>query len=134
MFKTKTKSKTTNIPGSQGTGSVDATSIISDGTMIEGTFNSKQNIRLDGHIVGDIKCEKLLLIGEKGKVKGKVFAETAVIMGQIDGEINIKSTLTLKPSCTINGPLAAGNLIVEEGAKINGQFTVGSKIQHPKGK
>ena len=103
----------------------DANCVVSTGTHIEGDFSSAENVRLDGSLKGTFKCEKRLVVGEKGRVEGQVQAADAVILGQIDGDIVVNGTLHLRSTAKINGDISTKYLIVDEGAAYNGQCKVG---------
>jgi cytoskeletal protein CcmA (bactofilin family) len=106
-----------------------STCVIAGGTVLEGNFSSKESIRIDGTVVGEVRCEKRLVIGETGKVEGNIFAEEATIKGVIDGTLNVKKSLHLESTANISGSIQAGSLSVEEGALFNGDSQT-----HPKGK
>ena len=99
--------------------------VIAQGTKLEGNLTSSENIRIDGTLVGDIKCDRKVVIGPKGRVEGKVNAADAVILGTVVGEVVIASLLHLEKSAVITGNMQASNLIVEEGAVCDGDFKIG---------
>jgi len=101
--------------------------IVAGGTKIEGVFRSAENLRMDGHIEGELKCDKKLVMGKGGFVDGKIFAKDAVIMGSLQGEINIEGTLHLQSTARINGKIFTKYLVVDDGAVYNGTCKVGSK-------
>lgn len=103
----------------------EVTCVISKDTVIEGTFGADQDVRLDGVVKGDVKCGKRLVMGNTGKIEGTLLAKGAVIMGTVQGEVNIDGTLHLKSSAEIHGNIQAHSMIVDEGAKYNGQCRVG---------
>ena len=113
------------MPTAPGTGS--NTCVISKDTIIEGNFSAEQDVRLDGTIKGDVRCTKRIVIGETGKVVGKVNAESAVIMGAVKGEIFIQDILQLKATAFVDGILQAKSIQVEEGGRYLGECRVGSK-------
>lgn len=100
--------------------------MISKDTIIEGSFSAQQDVRLDGQISGDVRCAKRLVMGESGRIEGTVIADTAVIMGLVEGEVRIKDSLHLKSTAVINGKILARSILVDEGAKYNGECRVGS--------
>ncbi len=122
----KAKPKTDNVPVKNGapTGTA-ANCVVAKGTRIEGSFRSPENIRMDGTIVGELRCDKKLVMGEGSIVEGKVFAQDAVIMGAVKGEIVISETLHLQSTAKIEGNVSAKFLIVDEGATFNGDCKVG---------
>lgn len=128
MLGTKTKVKpTTNghVNGLNGVKEAGETCVISAGTVIEGKFKASENVRLDGMMKGEMKCDRRLVMGEKGKVEGNVETKDAVIMGTLEGELTVSGTLTLKGTALIKGIITAKSLIVEEGARYFGECNVG---------
>jgi cytoskeletal protein CcmA (bactofilin family) len=103
------------------------TCVISKDTAIEGSFSCEQDVRLDGFIKGDVRCARRLVVGETGRIEGKVYAESAVIMGAIKGELVIQDLLLLKPTALVDGNLQAKAIQVEEGGRYLGDCRVGSK-------
>lgn len=102
-----------------------ANCVVAKGTKIEGNFRSPENIRMDGAIVGEVRCDKKLVMGEDSSVEGKVFAQDAVVMGKIKGDIVIAETLHLQNTAKIEGNITAKFMIVDEGAVFNGDCKIG---------
>lgn len=100
--------------------------IVAKGTKIEGNFKSSENVRLDGVIVGELRCDKKVVMGENGRIEGKLIAGDAFIKGTVDGEVAIMGTLHLQATAVINGDIAAKAITVEEGAQYNGNCKIGS--------
>ena len=51
---------------------------------------------------------------------GSIFANTAEIMGNVEGEINVSDLLSLKSTALIVGDLNMGRFSVEPGARFTG--------------
>jgi len=100
--------------------------VIAKGTKIDGNIKASESVRLDGILIGDVICDKKVVIGAKGRVEGKIKASGAYIMGQVIGELEISGTLQLESTAKISGNLSAKSLIVDEGASIDGDFKIGS--------
>ncbi len=111
----------------QKSSSMTKTSVIAEGTVITGDFNTNENLRIDGSIIGDVKCEKRLVIGKSGMIKGKIEAAEIAVNGQMIGEAISKGIMTLGATAKAEGLISAVNLTVEEGAIFNGDFKVGKK-------
>jgi hypothetical protein len=56
---------------------------IGDGTSINGDINSNGDIRIDGSIVGTVKCKGKLILGPSGIVQGDIICANAEISGTV---------------------------------------------------
>lgn len=99
--------------------------VIAKGTSIEGDFNTTENVRIDGTIKGNLQCEKKLVLGKSARIEGKLQANEAVIMGDIQGDIVVKGLLRLESTAMIKGDITAQKIIVEEGARYDGISKIG---------
>ncbi|MFM8451041.1 MAG: polymer-forming cytoskeletal protein [Haliscomenobacter sp.] len=115
----KTSSKTTKEGGTLGSEGFN-TCVIASGTKIEGNFQSAENIRLDGEVIGDLTCEKKLVLGPGGKIHGNVSAREAVVMGTILGDLEVVSGLMLDKTAWVKGKVRAATVGIEEGAFYTG--------------
>jgi cytoskeletal protein CcmA (bactofilin family) len=79
-----------------------------------------------GVLIGDVICDKKVVIGAKGRVEGKIKASDAYVMGEVQGEMIISGTLQLESTARVNGNLSAKNLVVDEGATMDGDFKIGA--------
>lgn len=102
-------------------------SVIAQGTTIEGTLKCSKGIRLDGKVIGDVICDQRFVMGEQGKVEGTINCNESVISGNIDGEISVKGLLHLLGSAFIKGKIMASKMIVDEGAKYSGECLIGDQ-------
>lgn len=104
---------------------IDETScIIAKGTVIEGTFSSTMDLRIDGIINGEVKSRKLVM-GETGKIEGTVNCSESSIKGKIEGELNVRGLLHLLSSAFIKGKIRAKKMVVDEGASYSGECLIG---------
>ncbi|MCB0564714.1 MAG: polymer-forming cytoskeletal protein [Phaeodactylibacter sp.] len=127
LSKTKIRPNKAETPRPATMKSSDANCVVSKGTRIEGDFSSAESIRLDGVVIGQLKCEQRLVIGEAGRVEGNVKASETVVMGHIKGDVVVSGTLHLKGTAQIEGNIQAKFLVVEEGATYVGKCLVGAK-------
>ena len=81
-------------------------------------------VRIDGRFTGNIDIEGHIILGEKGFVVGDVFASSALLAGDFQGNLNIKDTLHLTPTAVLNGKVETGKLIIDEGAVLDGTCNV----------
>ena len=102
---------------------------IGNDSKITGNLNSKGSIRIDGEIIGDITCVGMIIIGDKGKVKGNISASQGIIGGVIEGNLKLKHYLELNSTAKITGDIESELLQVDKGAIFNGHCVTGAAIK-----
>ncbi len=122
----KTDTNVNKTPNLKDAGPSSSTNcVVAKGTKIEGNFQSPENVRMDGGLVGEVRCDKKLVMGETSSLEGKIFANEAVIMGRVKGDIVVADTLHLQNTANVQGNISAKYLIVDEGAVFNGDCKIG---------
>lgn len=121
MFNNNDKKTTANKVNTNSTGSsMPSINMISEGTHVKGTLETKNDIRIAGKLEGEANAKGKLIVATTGKVDGDIEAVDADIAGELKGEIHVSNKLVLRQSAVINGDLYTKSLLVEEGAQING--------------
>lgn len=98
------------------------------GTEVRGTITTESDIRVDGHLSGDLACATKLIIGPSGSIEGDVQCENALIEGNFNGNLIVRSTLHIKENAKIEGDIKADKLIVDQGAVFNVTCNMGSGV------
>ena len=101
------------------------TTIISKGVKIEGKIASSGNITVDGEVQGNILSQNKVTVGENGQVDGQINAEVITIGGKVTGTVKAKEKLVLESKGNLNGDIFTKILVVEAGAKFDGQSKMG---------
>ncbi len=102
---------------------------IAKGTVIEGNIDSHGNIRIDGTVIGNIKCKSKVAMGESSLVQGNILSSNAEIAGEVKGMIEISDLFILKSNGVVNGDIVANKMVVEVGGAFNGQCKMGSVVK-----
>lgn len=97
-------------------------------TKIVGDINIGSCLRLDGEIVGNISCSEKLVVGEEGIIKGDIIASQIEVNGLIEGTIKTEDLLVLSHTAVIKGDVYTNRLVIEDGAKIEGNIQTGGKV------
>lgn len=63
--------------GKEKTGKIDT--IIGHNAHFEGTISSKESLRIDGSVKGNIQCEGTLVVGSEGKVESEIVADNVLV-------------------------------------------------------
>lgn len=98
--------------------------LISEGCKFEGNLSSPSTTKIEGHIVGNLRGESGIIIGEKGVIEGSVNAVDVIIYGTVKG--NIKShKLEIKKTGSLEGDIIVEEFITESGGRFNGNCKMG---------
>lgn len=106
--------------GKKGSADIEKTdTLLGDTCTITGDIVTKNSIRIDGNIIGNIQADGKVVIAEKGSIKGDVNCKEFIVYGAVEGVITTQR-LHLQPSAKINGEINTKTLQVEEGAVYQG--------------
>ncbi len=100
---------------------------LTSGSKIIGTIIADSDIRIDGHVEGDLQCSGKVVIGEKGHVNGTIDCQNAEVMGLVEGKVNVQQTLALRATSRMKGDVHTQTLIVEPNAQFNGTCAMGKQ-------
>lgn len=102
-----------------------ARNIIGNGTLIKGEIESNGDIRIDGQVVGSIRSNGKVVIGQNGIVEGEINCKTADLSGMIKGILNVEELTTMKSTSKMEGELNTKQLFIEIGAAFTGKCQMG---------
>ena len=89
-------------------------------TIIGGEIKTQCDIRFDGDYTGNIKSEARVIVGETANLKGEIRCESLDVLGTLEGDVFVKDTMTIKSEATFSGHIQSGRLVIELGAKFEG--------------
>jgi cytoskeletal protein CcmA (bactofilin family) len=93
-------------------------SVIDAWLNINGNLQSEGDVRVDGHICGDIRCAHLVF-GREATVVGHIVAEEAVVRGRVKGTIRANRVVLQDTAC-VESDIFHKVLSVDEGAEFDG--------------
>lgn len=94
--------------------------VLSQGTSLNGNLTTQDDIRIDGVIEGNIKSEGKIIIGSGGHVVGDIECLNLDVLGRVSGNITCSDTTLLRSSAIFVGDIITQVLEVEPGAKLTG--------------
>jgi len=109
-------------------------SLIAADVTIEGKIEGAGHIRIAGRFKGDVKVEGNVTIENGAHVTGELHANTVVVSGEVQGNIEASSKVELLETGVINGDVKAGSLSVAAGSRMRGQADFGWKDKGPGGR
>lgn len=98
--------------------------ILGEGTTFEGSVVVPHNIRIDGSFKGRIETAEIVTIGASGIVNADIKAKSAIVGGQIIGNVMVEDRLELEENSSLVGDLRAKDLIINEGAIFHGNCSM----------
>jgi len=102
---------------------------IEPNTKVIGEIHSESDFRIDGTLEGTVQTTGRVVVGQEGKIKGKIICTNADIMGTFEGTIEASNLLSIKDEGVIDGKVIVGKLAVEAGAMLNAQCLMKKAIK-----
>jgi cytoskeletal protein CcmA (bactofilin family) len=100
-------------------------SLLAAGLTIEGKIEGSGHVRIAGSFKGDVHVQGNVTIESGAKVTGGVRANTVVIGGELEGNIDVAARVELLQTGVLNGDLKAGSLTVAAGSRMRGRAEFG---------
>ena len=110
--------------------------LLGTGTTIKGDIESNGDIRIDGHLIGSLKSNGKVVIGQTGVMEGALNCKQAEISGVVKGNITTEELTALKSTSKVEVDLNTKQLLIEVGAQFTGKCVMGqqSTVAMPKQK
>lgn len=105
-----------------GAGRLDGASLIAKDAVWEGKLVCSGNVRVEGHLRGEIETSETVLVAAEARVEGVVRARNVTLAGEIEGEVHCQEKLEITPGGAARGEIDTGSLVVHEGAHIDSRF------------
>ncbi len=94
------------------------------GTVYEGKLSFKGSVRIDGTFTGEIASEGTLIVGKDALITGEVRVGELMLTGKIIGDIHAKGAVMIYKGGNAEGVVHTPTLVMEEGARIQGQVNM----------
>ena len=77
-----------------------------------------------GVISGKMVTSQHLRIEERAVIHADIEAGEAIVAGEVQGNLTVQSHLEVLSTARINGDIKAGSISIQQGAILNGKFTM----------
>ncbi|MBW2604128.1 MAG: polymer-forming cytoskeletal protein [Deltaproteobacteria bacterium] len=95
--------------------------LLGPGTIIEGTVEFENTVRLEGNVIGKIySTDGTLIVGETAVVNGEIMVNVAIIMGRVNGKVNAGKRIEVYPPGRIEGDIQSPAVLIKSGVIFNG--------------
>jgi len=95
-------------------------SILSGNLRVTGSLVTEGDIQIDGVVEGDVTSGSVT-VGSSGRVSGEIKADTARILGRVQGRIHARSVM-LMSTAHVEGDVHHETISIENGARIEGRY------------
>jgi len=105
--------------------------LLGENTIIEGTIRSQASMRIEGRVVGEVRCDGDLTVGEKANVESHITARNVIIAGKVKGDVTASGKLAITSTGQLIGNVSAASLTIEEGAVFSGTSMMSTAANEP---
>jgi cytoskeletal protein CcmA (bactofilin family) len=110
-------SKSVSVPVEQAT--------IGRSVVIKGEVSGSESLYIDGRIEGTVNFgEHRVTIGRNGSVAANINAREVVILGKVQGNIQVSDRLDIRSEGSLTGDVITQRISVEDGAILKGSVQV----------
>ena len=102
---------------------------IGPGVSMSGRVSGTDEVAVFGSIEGNVSLESNLTVEEGGKVVADVDVESIVIRGELNGEVVARKSVELLAGCLVTGNLRAPRIIIQEGARFQGNIDMDVQLE-----
>ena len=95
-------------------------SILSGNLRVTGSLVTEGDIQIDGIVEGDVTSGSVT-VGSSGRVSGEIRADSARILGRVQGRIHARMVM-LMSTAHVEGDVLHETISIENGAKIDGRY------------
>jgi cytoskeletal protein CcmA (bactofilin family) len=106
---------------------VSKVTVLSLGFELTGDIISKSDIRADGILVGSIRTDKKVVVGEKASITGDIIASEITISGEVVGDLYISGETTIFSSASVSGNIITEEILIYKGAKVDSSIKTVTK-------
>lgn len=102
--------------------------LIGVGSTFTGHFECGGDLVMAGQIIGEARVAGALTLSDTGRWQGDIVATTAIIAGEIDGNVTVTDRLEIRKSARIRGTIRAKHIAIATGAVVDGDMSVTSNV------
>lgn len=100
-------------------GNVSKVTVLSLGFELTGDIISKSDIKADGSLIGNIRTDKKVVVGEKASLNGDIIAAEISISGEVVGDLFIEGETTIYATAKVSGNITTNQIFIHKGAELN---------------
>jgi cytoskeletal protein CcmA (bactofilin family) len=98
--------------------------VLNSDVEIKGNIKFSGELTFEGKLDGEIQTDGVLNLGDSAVVNGNINAQSVVVRGKINGNINAKEKIEIKAKAELFGDIRSTKLVIEEGVTFVGKTEV----------
>ena len=91
---------------------------------VKGEVYSREELHVDGEILGSIEMQHRLSVGPNGKIKANVKAKEVVVQGSIQGNVESSDKIIIRDKGSLVGDIKTAGIVIEDGAYFKGSIDI----------
>ena len=103
--------------------------IIGHGSYIVGNIDSPGFTRVDGNVLGDLKAQGQVVIGENARMKSNVSGTFVTIGGVVYGDVLASEGIFIMATGLVKGDIITRRIRADEGCFIHGHVKVCKTVE-----
>ncbi len=94
--------------------------LFGEDSQVNGKLHFEGAVQIDGTFTGSISTNDLLVIGEHAKIAADINCGSAVVSGEVTGNITAVSSVELRTGAHVKGDITTPTLAIDKGAIFDG--------------
>lgn len=101
------------------------------GATVVGDLQVEGDLRIEGIVERQVRCEGHLTVAEGGTVEGEVSADRITVSGRVNGSLKAVDAIDVQEGASVDGSLIAPLASFQVDARVDGDVAVGPESQAP---
>jgi len=97
-------------------------SVLGPTLYFKGDLSAEEDLLIQGRVEGSITHTQRLTVGPQGTVKANIRAQSIVVEGTVDGDLQAEKSVFLKETAKVCGNVYAPSVSILEGACFTGNI------------
>jgi len=104
--------------------STEETACLSRGSKVNGKLTFPRSARIDCEVHGEVIVKDRLYIGQLAMVQAQIKATSIIVAGKVCGDVTCSQMIEIRPSGMVFGKLSAPVLVIQQGARFEGECSM----------
>jgi cytoskeletal protein CcmA (bactofilin family) len=103
-------------------------SVLGPTLHFKGELHADEELLIKGRIEGSITHSQRITVCPEGTVKANVHAQTIVVEGSLEGDLQAEKSVLVKETAKLRGNITAPSVSIVEGANFNGGIDMEKRV------